>query len=120
MSEIVEAPFTEDQINSLNEFQKSRVMHPFTGGNELLPGNEEDILVAKEDGWISLNDPDYHQNWAWSWMADWSWKELDWKKSLSIYIKDHVLCPTCRIPEHDQCSITVGCPCCANSVRNNS
>jgi hypothetical protein len=120
MSEI-KAPFTPDQVNSLNEFQKSGVMHPFTGNNDMLPDDEQDILVAAEDGWHSLNDPNYFQDWAHDWMADWSWKELEdwknWKKSLSITIKDNNLCPTCRIPEHDQCSITVGCPCCADTIR---
>ena len=72
----VNAPFTPDQVKSLNEYQESGVMHPFTGNNDILPGMEEDILVAEEDGWHSLHDPEYFQDWAHHWMADWSWKQL--------------------------------------------
>lgn len=76
MSEKIEAPFTEDQVDSLNEYQKSGAFHEFTGNNELAPDGETDILVATIDGWISQYDPTYHQNWAWRWMADWSWKQI--------------------------------------------
>ena len=82
----IKAPWTPDQVNSLNEFQKSGVMHPFTGNNDMLPDGE-DILIAHEDGWHSLNDPNYTQDWAHHWMADWSWYQLDWKNSKE-YLKE--------------------------------
>ena len=75
----IKAPFTPDQVESLNAYQKSGVFHPFTGNNDLLPDGEDDILVAEQDGWHSLVDPNYTQDWAHSWMADWSWKKYDWK-----------------------------------------
>jgi hypothetical protein len=81
MSEI-KAPFTPDQVESLNAFQQSRVMHPFTGNNDLLPDGQDDVLIATENGWHSLNDPDYTQDWAHHWMADWSWKQLDWRQNI--------------------------------------
>lgn len=74
MSDQVIAPFTPDQVNSLNEYQKSGAFHPFTGRNDLLPESKNDILIAEEDGWHSLHDPEFTQNWAYTWMADWSWK----------------------------------------------
>jgi len=27
------------------------------------------------------------------------------------------LCPDCKVEEHDQCSLTMGCPCCEQTVR---
>lgn len=72
------APFTDDQVESLNGYQKSGVFHPFTGRNDLAPDGQDDVLVATTDGWISELDETYRQNWAWSWMADWSWKEATW------------------------------------------
>lgn len=79
------APFTDDQVESLNAYQKSEVFHPFTGLNVLAPEGEDDILVATPSGWISNLDPSYTQNWAWVWMGDWSWKEIfNWKKSITI------------------------------------
>jgi hypothetical protein len=87
MSDIVEAPWTDDQVKSLNEYQKSGVIHPFTGNNELAPDDSDNILVATTDGWISEVDPEYHQNWAWSWMADWSWKQM--KVVFNKFIKEN-------------------------------
>lgn len=72
----VTAPWTQDQVDSLNSYQVSGAFHPFTGNNDLLPLGENDVLVADVDGWHSTVDPGYRQTWAWGWMADWSWKEL--------------------------------------------
>ena len=88
----VYAPFTEDQIASLNEYQKSGVFNEFTCGNDNCPGKRHisynpkyrppepaptgDTLVAYELGWLcpSCN---YTQNWGWKFMADWSWKSAN-------------------------------------------
>lgn len=75
--EQVFAPFTDDQVKSLNAYQESRAFHPFTGRNELAPNGQDDVLIATPEGWTSRYDPDYSQNWAWAWMADWSWREFD-------------------------------------------
>lgn len=72
----VHAPWTEDQVASLNAYQVSGVFHPFTGNNDLLPFGVDDVLVAQEDGWHSTADASYRQTWAWGWMADWSWRSL--------------------------------------------
>ena len=70
----VTAPFTPDQVASLNAFQASDVTHPFTCGNDLCPvaGGEHASLIAGEDGWHCWAC-DYTQNWAHSFMADMSW-----------------------------------------------
>jgi hypothetical protein len=66
MSQLV-APFTPEQVEALNRFQKGRWMHPFTCGS----GNRTDanhldgegVLVATENGWICPYC-DYTQDWA--------------------------------------------------------
>lgn len=73
------APFTPDEVESLNGYQCSGVMHPFTCGS----GNRRDaahtdgegVLVAQEDGW-HCPFCDYRQSWCHPWMADWSWRTI--------------------------------------------
>jgi hypothetical protein len=69
MSEHVRAPFTEDQVASLNAFQESGAFHPFTCGTDGCRG----LLVATGEGW-HCPGCDYRQLSAWAWMADWSWR----------------------------------------------
>jgi hypothetical protein len=71
----VTAPWSEEQVRSLNDYQVSGVFHPFTGNNDLLPLGH-DLLVATPDGWVSQIDPSYRQDWAWAWMADRSWESM--------------------------------------------
>lgn len=78
--ELVHAPFTPDQVKSLNHYQISGVMHPFTCGScrdrlgVLNDGVWDDhLLVATLDGWTCPTCP-YTQTWAWAWMADWTWE----------------------------------------------
>lgn len=68
--EFATAPWTEDQIASLNGYQSSGVMHPFTGVDQ--HGNKVD-LIATEAGWIADSSRDVVQEWAHKFMADWSW-----------------------------------------------
>jgi len=63
------APFTPDQVESLNGYQVAEVFHPFTCGND----SSHFVLIAEPAGWVCL-DCDYTQNWAHEWMADWSWR----------------------------------------------
>lgn len=77
------APWNKIQIRSLNEFQDSGLMHPFTCAK---CGSQ---LVAQSDGWVcsSENFPEgncnYTQNWAHDFMADWSWKKLNTEASIT-------------------------------------
>jgi ribosomal protein S27AE len=77
-SDHIEAPFTEDQVKSLNGYQKSGYCHPFTCGNDKCPKPrfEHSILVAKSDGWHCPRCA-YTQTWAHKFMADGSWKEMN-------------------------------------------
>lgn len=67
--------FTEDQVASLNAYQEAGIMHPFTCGTM---GCRAD-LVATTEGWVCPTGCGYTQDWAMNWMADWSWKKMDWR-----------------------------------------
>ena len=67
-ADIVVAPWNEDQIRSLNEYQTAGVFHRYTGTCD------DDLLIATPFGWQS--DTGWRQEWAWRWTADWSWKKL--------------------------------------------
>lgn len=81
--EKIQAPFTPEQVASLNDFQKSGVMHPFTCGpcRDGAPGTRDAdgnwisdrCLTATVAGWI-CETCDYTQQWAWAWMADRTWE----------------------------------------------
>jgi hypothetical protein len=68
----VEAPWTDDQVASLNGYQAEDRYHPFTG--ERGPNNEETILIATKDGWVEKEGGPVVQTWAHGFMADWSWR----------------------------------------------
>jgi hypothetical protein len=93
------APFTSEQVESLNAYQVSGVMHPFTCGNDdckrcefeievdsilaplvgqevgtIFKATDTCVLIATENGWVCPSC-DYTQTWAWKWMADFSWKK---------------------------------------------
>lgn len=61
---IVTIPWTPEQVESLNLFQKRRDIHPYTCGTKEKhnPGDDEN-LVATALGW-RCPSCDYHQNWA--------------------------------------------------------
>ena len=77
MEQPVKAPWTEDQVNSANEFQKAGIFHPYTCGKC------RDDLVATPEGW-KCSCGQWHQDWAEPMMLDWSWKELDWRKGTAF------------------------------------
>jgi hypothetical protein len=68
MTDRIYAPWTEQQVVALNNFQRSGVMHPFTcGGDHEL----HQTLVAEWDGWRCPDEAcGYRQTWAHAFMAD--------------------------------------------------
>ncbi|WP_394436215.1 hypothetical protein [Streptomyces sp. SGAir0957] len=72
MTDIIRAPWTPNQVEALNRFQREGDMHPFTCGGEHTPGSP--VLIAREDGWRCpepYGEPcDYRQDWAHAFMAD--------------------------------------------------
>src|SRR5678809_426457 len=80
MSEIIFAPWTEQQVQALNEFQNCRMVHPFTCGSgdrtdakhsayQAEHGGDFGQLVATVNAWICPSC-DYTQDWAHSSMTD--------------------------------------------------
>lgn len=69
---IIEAPWTDEQVAHLNHYQGSTNHHPFTGVRG--PGGKETILIATSAGWIERDGGPIVQTWAHSFMADGSFK----------------------------------------------
>lgn len=70
----VSAPFSADQVASLNGYQSSGVFHEFTCGSEDCPADQA-TLIAAEDGW-HCPACSYTQDWAHHFMADGSWRDF--------------------------------------------
>jgi hypothetical protein len=68
MRDHVKAPFTEDQVASLQGFQNCGYMHQCTCecGADMIPTKE---------GWV-CGSCAYTQDWCHAFMADWRWKKL--------------------------------------------
>ena len=71
----VEAPWTDDQVASLNGWQKCGWVHPFTGTRG--PHGEETVLIATRDGWIEKEGGPVVQTWAHDFMVNWAWKQAE-------------------------------------------
>ncbi|GLP64265.1 hypothetical protein TUSST3_08850 [Streptomyces sp. TUS-ST3] len=69
---IIRAPWTPEQVDALNAFQRRGGMHPFTCGGEHTPASP--ALVAYTDGWRCPQpygeSCDYRQDWAHAFMTE--------------------------------------------------
>lgn len=76
MSGQVTAPFTNEQVENLNGYQRSGVFHEFTCGNDFCLGvdGHKAVLVATNDGWECPAGCGYTQDWAHEAMADGRWR----------------------------------------------
>lgn len=68
MAEIVMAPWTDDQVRSLNLYQRLGTMHPYT-----CPSHEWCLeLVARRDGLVCpVPECTYEQDWAHEFAVNW-------------------------------------------------
>jgi hypothetical protein len=83
----IDAPWTDEQVESLNNYQISGVFHEFTCGGKVDGKDCREPLIATRDGWICKKCA-YRQNWAHKWMTDNTWKmESDKKWIQSALIK---------------------------------
>lgn len=73
----IEAPFSNEQVKSLNDYQQERIFHPFTCDRKSpeceTKTNPDDILaegvlIATTEGWVCPCGK-YKQNWAHSFMT---------------------------------------------------
>lgn len=65
-----DAPWTNDEVASLNGYQQAGYMHPFTYGD----GDEQVDLIATNEGWVAKKGGTVVQTWAHKFMTNWSWK----------------------------------------------
>lgn len=66
MREIIKTPWSAEQIEALNRYQKIGLMHPYTCGENRKDENHldgEGVLIATVNGWICPYC-DYRQDWA--------------------------------------------------------
>lgn len=68
------APWTDDEVASLNAYQKAGFIHPFTG-YQRQPDGSETILIATREGWVEHEGGRIVQTWAHDFMANWAWKK---------------------------------------------
>jgi hypothetical protein len=72
---ITRAPWTADEVASLNAYQQAGAYHPFTCGDDACRAADplkQAPLTASPDGWRCPRC-EYTQNWAHTWMTDGSW-----------------------------------------------
>ncbi len=67
----IKAPFTEDQVKKLNDYQQGEKYHPFTccGEYGCSRSLNNGILIATTEGWICPCGQ-YKQNWAHKYMTE--------------------------------------------------
>ena len=65
--------WTEDEVASLNAFQKSGYYHPFTA-LQRQPNGDATVLIATQDGWVESEGGPVVQTWAHPFMLNWTWK----------------------------------------------
>ena len=69
----VSAPFTEQQVERLKNWQNAAHVHPFTCANrndgKHRTTHDTGVLVPTIRGWVCL-DCDYTQDWAYSLMVE--------------------------------------------------
>lgn len=76
----VQAPFTPQQVASINAFQASEVLHPFTCPCD---DHEPHVALRASTEALRCQSPGclYSQNWVHGFMADGSWEKVaDWRE----------------------------------------
>ena len=66
---LVKAPWTDEEVAKLNEFQETSWMHPFTCVFRGDDHEGEGVLVATNAGWV-CPQCEYTQNWAHDFMLE--------------------------------------------------
>ena len=61
---VTDGPWTDEQVQGLNEYQEAGWFHPYTCGSD---SHEHHVnLRATPNGWVCPECP-YTQGWAWGW-----------------------------------------------------
>jgi hypothetical protein len=75
----VQAPFSEDQLASVNAYQACGVLPPFRCISDSCPrrGRARSVLHCEPEGlYCTAPGCGYQQDWAPEFMANWVWKQL--------------------------------------------
>ncbi|MGE5510507.1 MAG: hypothetical protein ACM31O_04545 [Bacteroidota bacterium] len=91
---MIKAPWTPEQVEALNAYQRSGRFHPFTCGNDRFDQahavytitnglSDYGILIATEQGWI-CPCCDYRQDWAHAAMAQPLSDRASYRRSLDL------------------------------------
>jgi hypothetical protein len=73
--EQITPPWTQEQVDGLNAYQKAGRFHPFTcvnrgdGQHSDHGDGDTGVLIATKDGWV-CRDCDYQQAWAHEFMVE--------------------------------------------------
>lgn len=65
---ISHAPWSPEEVESLNGFQRCGFMHEFTGG-------KGETLIATSTGWVESQGGPVVQTWAHKFMVDGGWRK---------------------------------------------
>jgi len=65
----IKAPWTREQVYSLNEYQKSGMFHEYTA-------EDGTVLIATEAGWVKEHGGAVVQDWAGDVHANGGWKKI--------------------------------------------
>jgi len=96
---MLKAPWNLQQVDSLNEFQKSDNYHSFTS-------SKSQNLIATQNGWVEYVNGPVVQDWCHEFMADNSWKESTFEKLFSVIqksplqLESHVFTCQCFSLDH--------------------
>jgi hypothetical protein len=72
---MINAPFTGEQVQSMNGFQTRSLMHPMTCRvDDCRSVNGSGPMTATTLGWM-CRSCDYRQDWTFIFTTDWSWVE---------------------------------------------
>jgi hypothetical protein len=63
-----EAPWSDDQVGALNDWQRNKRFHPFTCPGDYPGCAKRRELIATRDGWVCACG-NYRQGWAHGLMA---------------------------------------------------
>lgn len=69
-----EAPWTPEEVESLNHFQECGFFHEFTGHRE--DDGSQVTLIATPNGWVEKEGGPIVQTWAHKFMTDGSWRTM--------------------------------------------
>ncbi len=66
----VQAPWSEEQVAGLLDWQRCPWVHPFTCGNDCRVDGDASVLVPSKDGWDCEVCHDWKQDWCLDFMLN--------------------------------------------------